>query len=141
MSGNYPSDYPRSREEAIAALRTVRDEDIDFSEIPETTDFSDWKPVGEKFKEAAQRNLAVLNEKMRAIWWNVAPTIVRTFIESHPLKGKTVIPFATSGSSGIENSVAQLKKDYPEIQWRDGRLLNGATEQTIREWVEKELKK
>ncbi|MGP1462649.1 flavodoxin [Tannerella sp.] len=75
------------------------------------------------------------------IWWNVAPTIVRTFIESHPLKGKTVIPFATSGSSGIENSVAQLKKDYPEIQWRDGRLLNGATEQTIREWIEKELKK
>ena len=75
------------------------------------------------------------------IWWNVAPTIVRTFIESHPLKGKTVIPFATSGSSGIENSVAQLKKDYPEIQWRDGRLLNGATEQTVREWVEKELKK
>uniref|UniRef100_UPI0035A0EA0B flavodoxin n=1 Tax=Prevotella heparinolytica TaxID=28113 RepID=UPI0035A0EA0B len=69
------------------------------------------------------------------------PTIVRTFIESHPLKGKTVIPFATSGSSGIENSVAQLKKDYPEIQWRDGRLLNGATEQTILEWVEKELKK
>ncbi|WP_373732579.1 flavodoxin, partial [Bacteroides heparinolyticus] len=49
--------------------------------------------------------------------------------------------FATSGSSGIENSVVQLKKDYPEIQWRDGRLLNGATEQTIREWVEKELKK
>ena len=56
-------------------------------------------------------------------------------------KGKTVIPFATSGSSGIENSVAQLKKDYPEIQWRDGRLLNGATEQTVREWVEKELRK
>ncbi|WP_373802669.1 flavodoxin [Bacteroides heparinolyticus] len=51
------------------------------------------------------------------------------------------MPFATSGSSGIENSVVQLKKDYPEIQWRDGRLLNGATEQTIREWVEKELKK
>ena len=37
-----------------------------LSKIPETTDFSDWKPVGEKFKEAAQRNLAVLNEKMRA---------------------------------------------------------------------------
>ncbi|WP_373830051.1 flavodoxin [Bacteroides heparinolyticus] len=41
----------------------------------------------------------------------------------------------------MENSVVQLKKDYPEIQWRDGRLLNGATEQTILEWVEKELKK
>ncbi|WP_373729829.1 flavodoxin [Bacteroides heparinolyticus] len=41
----------------------------------------------------------------------------------------------------MENSVVQLKKDYPEIQWQDGRLLNGTTEQTIREWVEKELKK
>ena len=38
MSGNYPSDYPRSRKEAIAALRTVRDEDIDFSDMPATTD-------------------------------------------------------------------------------------------------------
>lgn len=66
MSGNYPSDYPRSREEAIAALSTVRDEDIDFSEIPETTNFSNWMPVGEKFKKAAERNLTVLNEKIRA---------------------------------------------------------------------------
>ena len=66
MSGNYPSDYPHSREEAIAALRTVRDEDIDFSEVPETTNFSNWKPVGEKFKKAAERNLVVLNEKIRA---------------------------------------------------------------------------
>ena len=65
MSGNYPSDYPRSRAEAIAALRMVRDEDIDFSEIPETTNFSDWTPVGEKFKKAAERNLAALNERMR----------------------------------------------------------------------------
>lgn len=45
---------------------TVRDEDIDFSEIPETTNFSNWKPVGEKFKKAAERNLAVLDEKIRA---------------------------------------------------------------------------
>ena len=66
MSGNYPSDYPRSREEAIAALRTVRDEDIDFSEIPETTNFLNWEPVGEKFKKAAERNLTALNEKIRA---------------------------------------------------------------------------
>ena len=65
MSDNYPSDYPRSRAKAIAALRTVRDEDIDFSEIPETTNFSNWTPVGEKFKKAAERNLAALNERMR----------------------------------------------------------------------------
>ena len=44
------------------------------------------------------------------IWWNEAPRIVNTFIESHDLGGKTVIPFATSGGSGENNSVSVLKK-------------------------------
>lgn len=66
MSGIYPDDYPRSREKALAALRAVQDEDIDFSDIPEVTDFSHWKPVGDRFRKAAERNLAVLNERMRA---------------------------------------------------------------------------
>ena len=74
------------------------------------------------------------------IWWNLAPTIVNTFIESHDLKGKTVIPFATSGGSSIGNSVSTLKKAYPEIRWRDGKLLNRASEKSIREWVDEVLK-
>ena len=74
------------------------------------------------------------------IWWNVAPVILNTFSESHDLKGKTVVPFATSGSSGIDNSVAELKKTYPEIKWRNGKLLNHADNQTITEWLKNELK-
>ena len=35
------------------------------------------------------------------IWWYVAPTIVNTFLEKYDLSGKTIIPFATSGSSGM----------------------------------------
>lgn len=70
------------------------------------------------------------------IWWNLAPTIINTFIESHNLKGKTVIPFATSGGSGIDNSVAQLKKAYPEIKWGEGKLLNGMDEDEMREWAD-----
>lgn len=35
------------------------------------------------------------------IWWYVAPTIVNTFLESIDLSGKTVVPFATSGGSGM----------------------------------------
>lgn len=35
------------------------------------------------------------------IWWYVAPTIINTFLESYDLTGKTIIPFATSGGSGI----------------------------------------
>ena len=71
------------------------------------------------------------------IWWGVAPHIVNTFIESHDLKGKTLIPFATSGGSGISQAVAALRKAYPDLNWQDGKLLNRADERTIRAWVEK----
>lgn len=71
------------------------------------------------------------------IWWNIAPTLVNTFIEAHALKGKTVIPFATSGGSSIDNSVKELKKAYPAIKWQEGRLLNGASEKTVRQWLGK----
>ena len=58
------------------------------------------------------------------IWWNLAPRTVNSFIEAADLTGKTVIPFATSGSSTIANSVAVLKKSYPKIKWQTGKLLN-----------------
>lgn len=69
------------------------------------------------------------------IWWNLAPRIVNTFIESHDLKGKTVIPFATSGGNSIENSVVVLKKSYPSLNWKEGRLLNRTNEKNIHEWI------
>jgi len=69
------------------------------------------------------------------IWWDLAPTAVNTFIESQDLKGKRVIPFATSGSSGIGNSVRKLKSDYPEADWAEGKLLNHANESAIRRWL------
>lgn len=71
------------------------------------------------------------------IWWNIAPTLLNTFIEAHNLKGKTVIPFATSGGSTIDNSVKELKKTYPDINWQEGKLLNGMDEKAMREWINK----
>lgn len=70
------------------------------------------------------------------IWWDLAPTIVNTFIESNNLNNKTVIPFATSGGSSIRNSVSKLKSNYPEINWKEGKLLNGASEKAIAGWIE-----
>ncbi len=69
------------------------------------------------------------------IWWNLAPRVVNTFIESHDLKGKTAIPFATSGGSGIENSVKDLRRLYPDINWGEGRLLNGMSDSEIKKWL------
>lgn len=70
------------------------------------------------------------------IWWDLAPRIINSFIEAHDFKGKTIIPFATSGSSGISNSAEMLKKTYPESDWEQGCLLNNKDEKDIRKWVE-----
>ena len=56
------------------------------------------------------------------IWWGVAPRIINTFIEQAELDGKTVIPFATSGGSGVEKSVTELKATYPNVKWQKGML-------------------
>ncbi|MGN0234961.1 MAG: flavodoxin [Paludibacteraceae bacterium] len=69
------------------------------------------------------------------IWWNLPPRIIQTFVERFPLQGKTIIPFATSGSSTISNSVHFLIKTYPSLQISEGRLLNHATPQDIRAWL------
>ena len=57
------------------------------------------------------------------IWWYVAPTIISTFMESGDFSGKKVVPFATSGGSGVENAAAHLKELYPAADWRPGKLL------------------
>ena len=59
------------------------------------------------------------------IWWYVEPRIVDTFLDSCDLSGKTVIPFATSGGSGIDRAESNLRSNYPRANWGGGRLLNG----------------
>ena len=49
------------------------------------------------------------------IWWYVAPTIINTFLESYDFSGKTVIPFATSGGSGMGKTEAVLHALCPDI--------------------------
>lgn len=63
-------------------------------------------------------------------WWNGAPRIINTFIEAYGLKGKTVILFMTSDGSGIQNSLKVLGKQYPEVNFKTGKLLNGASRKT-----------
>lgn len=60
------------------------------------------------------------------IWWYVEPKIIDTFLDSYDFAGKTVILFATSGGSGIENVEKNLQKEYPNINWGKGKLLNGS---------------
>ena len=70
------------------------------------------------------------------IWWGEAPRIVSTFMESYDLSGKTIVPFCTSGGSGIGSSASNLDRLTSGATWLDGRRLNGSDSQdTVMEWV------
>ncbi len=70
------------------------------------------------------------------IWWYVAPTIINTFLESYDFSGKTIIPFATSGGSGMGKTNAKLEPSCPGATLLQGRLLNGnLSEESLKKWV------
>lgn len=69
------------------------------------------------------------------IWWYTAPTIINTFMESYDFKGKTVIPFATSGGSNIKQACEDLKAAYPDVKWKEGKLLNRVSKEELKAWV------
>ena len=69
------------------------------------------------------------------VWWYTAPTIINTFIETNDLKGKTVIPFCTSGGSSIKKSAEDFKKAYPDLNWKEGKLLNRISKEELETWV------
>ena len=70
------------------------------------------------------------------IWWYVAPTIVNTFLESCDLTGKTVVPFATSGGSGMGGTNKALAPSCKGARLVEGKVFRSSTStDTLREWV------
>jgi flavodoxin len=70
------------------------------------------------------------------IWWGQAPRIISTFLESYDLSGKTIIPFCTSGSSGIGSSATNLHSLAPNANWLAGqRFSSGTSRDTMVNWV------
>ena len=69
------------------------------------------------------------------IWWYVAPTIVNTFLEAHDMAGKTVVPFATSGGSGMGRTNEFLAPSVPNSRLLEGRVLNRAKDADIEGFI------
>lgn len=70
------------------------------------------------------------------IWWGDAPRIVSTFMESYDFLGKTIIPFCTSGGSGIASSATNLQALTSDATWIEGKRFGANdSEDTIMEWV------
>ena len=92
------------------------------------------------------------------IWYGKLPRVILTFLdklcasrapssslemaEAQPkvskygFEGKTVIPFVTSAASGITKVNEELPATYPNINWKEGRRLNGISDADLRTWVE-----
>ena len=71
------------------------------------------------------------------VWWYVEPRIIDTFLESYDFSGKTLIPFATSGGSGIGKAEKSLQEHCSGAAWAKGQLLNGSK---AAEWAQHVLR-
>ena len=72
------------------------------------------------------------------IWLYVAPTIINTFLEQYDLTGKKVIPFATSGMSGMGNTNAELRDSCKGADLREGKRFSTKTKASeLKSWAEK----
>lgn len=70
------------------------------------------------------------------IWWGQAPRIMSTFVESYDFSDKIVIPFCTSGSSGIGSSATNLQSLTDNAEWISGQRFSGtASRDKVIEWV------
>lgn len=129
--------------------------DADIFEIKPTTRYTtadlDWmnKNSRSSVEMADEKNRPQISDKLEnfdyyktiylgfPVWWYVEPRIIDTFLESYDFTGKIVVPFATSGGSGIENCEKHLKAVCPVAIWKKGKRL---TNSTIEQWLT-ELKK
>ena len=71
------------------------------------------------------------------IWWYIAPTIVNTFLEGYDLAGKTIIPFATSGGSGMGGTNKALAPSCTGARLLEGKVFKlSASADALRTWAE-----
>lgn len=71
------------------------------------------------------------------IWWYTAPTIINTFLEQYDFTGKTVVPFATSGGSGMGDTNLSLAASCRWASLIDGKRFNaGVKEADLKSWAE-----
>ena len=70
------------------------------------------------------------------VWWYVEPRIIDTFLEAYDFAGKTVVPFATSGGSGLGKAPARMQKLAPGARVLAGGTLNGRPSQArLAQWA------
>ena len=120
-------------------------------EVPYTSADLDWQDKNSRSSvemrdKSSRPAIAESNAKVEEydviflgfpIWWYVVPTIINTFLESYDFAGKTIILFATSGSSGFGKTVDELKGSVDSTTViQEGKILNGSQNvNTLKDWI------
>lgn len=74
------------------------------------------------------------------IWHSKEPMIIRTFLESYNLKGKKIVPFCTSGGSGISGSMKGIRASAKGAKVEKGKDLTDSSSKSVANWAKKKLK-
>lgn len=70
------------------------------------------------------------------VWWYREPSIIDTFLEAYDFSGKTIVPFCTSGGSGLGETVGNMRSLAKKADVRDGkRFSSGVSEEELKTWV------
>lgn len=118
----------------IKPVRTYTDADLDWTDKKsrstiEMNDLSSRPEIAEKCENMGSYDVVFVGFP---IWWYVEPRIIDTFIDSYDFSGKTVIPFATSGGSGLGKTVENFKKLLGEnVIVKDGKMLTRASKNDV----------
>lgn len=103
----------------------------------EMGDKSSRPAIASKIDDISQYKIVFVGSP---IWWGREPSIMDTFIESYNFAEKTVIPFVTSGSSGIGDYGANLQSLAPNAKVLTGkRFSNDVTMEELKTWADEQM--
>ncbi len=135
---------------AIEATEPYTEEDLDYgndesrvTKEHESADSPAESTIRPEIDNLSQIKKAVKKADMvyigYPIWWGEAPHIVYNLVENISLKGKTVVPFCTSISSGLGDSSENLKENAnisSKTNWLEGRnFYDIPSQKTVNKWI------
>lgn len=114
-------------------------EDLDYSNDScrantEMNDESARPEIAGKIEDIDEYDTIILGYP---IWWGTMPRIINTFLDTYDLSGKTIMPFCTSGGSGVTGSVSDIKEYCSDANVTEGLSGSASTdEEQIQEWIQ-----
>lgn len=126
----------------IKAAKHYTDADLDYSNDDcranrEQKNESSRPKIKGKIKNIREYDVIFIGYP---IWWGKEPMIIRTFLESYNLKGKKIVPFCTSGGSGISGSSKGIKAAAKDAKVMKGKDLTDASSKSVAKWAKKQIK-